>query len=129
MKKDITTREDIILLVNSFYQKVQLNAELDNVFNGVAQLNWEAHLPKMYDFWEAIIFKNPIYNGNPMEVHKQLNSKIKLTKSMFDNWLELFKSTVDELFEGANAFEAKTRATSIATMISMKTLYAKNTKE
>mgnify|MGYP003893985171 CR=1 FL=1 len=123
MKKDIATREDIVLLVNTFYEKLQLNNELDYVFNGVAKLDWDKHLPKMYDFWEAIIFKNPIYSGNPMEVHKQLNEKINLTKSMFENWLSLFNATIDELFEGKNAHEAKTRALSIATMIQMKTIY------
>ena len=123
LKEDITTREDIVLLVDTFYEKLQLNNELDHVFNGVAKLDWDKHLPKMYDFWEAIILKNPIYGGNPMEVHKQLNEKINLTKSMFENWLSLFNATLDELYEGKNADEAKTRALSIATMIQMKTIY------
>lgn len=124
MKKDITTREDIILMVHTFYDYVQKDEELDHMFNGVAKLDWEAHLPKMHDFWEAIIFKNPVYNGNPMMVHKILHSKFRFTKSMFTKWLELFNKTVDELFEGDNAREAKTRALSIATMIQMKTIYA-----
>ncbi len=125
MKKDITSREDIILMVNSFYERVQQDPELDHMFNGVAKLDWEAHLPKMYDFWEAIILKNPGYQGNPMAVHKQLHFKFPFTKSMFETWLKLFNETIDDLFIGDHAREAKTRALSIATMIQMKTIYQK----
>tara|TARA_R110002050_G_scaffold221441_1_gene357304 strand:+ start:102761 stop:103135 length:375 start_codon:yes stop_codon:yes gene_type:complete len=124
MKKDITNREDIILMVQTFYDYVQQDPALDHMFNGVAKLDWEKHLPKMHDFWEAIIFKKPGYNGNPMMVHKMLHGQYKFEKSMFITWLELFNKTVDELFEGDHAREAKTRALSIATMIQMKTIYA-----
>ncbi len=125
-KKDITTREDVILMVNSFYELVQKDPELDHMFNQVAQLDWNAHLPKMYDFWETIIFKNALYSGNPMRVHKQLHGLQHLTPGMFDTWLALFNKNMDNLFEGKNAFEAKTRALSIATMIQMKTVYGKH---
>lgn len=124
VKSDITSREDIILMVNTFYEHVQKDAELDHMFNGVAKLDWDAHLPKMYDFWESIIFKNAVYKGNPMRVHKQLHGMQHLTPSMFETWLKLFHLNMDNLFEGPNAFEAKTRAQSIATMIQLKTVYA-----
>lgn len=125
MKKDIENRGDIILLVNTFYDRVKQNELLDHVFTDVAKMDWDSHLPKMYDFWESIVFKNAVYSGNPMRVHKQLHfEKIGLTKEMFDQWLTLFNLTVDDLFEGANALEAKTRARSIATMISLKTTYS-----
>lgn len=124
-KRDISNREDIILMVDSFYEKVQRNEELNHVFNEVAKLNWKKHLPKMYDFWESVVFRNPVYKGNPMEIHKQLHSKLPLSKAMFDKWLTLFNENIDELFEGDLARDAKTRALSIATMIQMKTVYAK----
>ena len=123
-KKDISTREDVILMVNSFYELVQKNEELNRVFNDVAQLDWDAHLPTMYDFWETIIFKNATYKGNPMRVHKQLHGMERLTSSMFKDWLLIFNLNMDNLFEGDNAREAKIRALSIATMIQMKTVYA-----
>lgn len=110
-------------MVHTFYDYVQKDEELDHMFNGVAKLDWESHLPKMYDFWEAIILKNPVYNGNPMRVHKMLHAKFEFNNNMFDTWLVLFNKTVDQLFEGDNAREAKTRALSIATMIKMKTIY------
>lgn len=125
MKRDIESREDISLMVNTFYERVQKDPELDRMFNGVAQLDWEAHLPKMYNFWESIILHNPVYHGNPMKIHKVLDEKSPLSKEMFETWIGLFTQTVDDLFEGPNADRAKSRAMSIATMIQMKTVYKK----
>jgi hemoglobin len=124
-KRDITSRDDVVLMVNTFYTHVQKNKELDHMFNSVANLDWDKHLPIMYDFWETIIFKNAIYNGNPMRVHKQLHGLQRLTPSMFKSWLDIFNRNMDALFLGDNAREAKVRALSIATMIQMKTVYAK----
>lgn len=50
MKKDIESRACIENLVNTFYQKVKEDELIAFFFDEVAQLNWEKHLPKMYDF-------------------------------------------------------------------------------
>lgn len=54
--KDITSEADIKLMVDSFYQKVNEDDLLGPVFNDIAQVNWENHLPRMYSFWESLIF-------------------------------------------------------------------------
>jgi hemoglobin len=121
----IENREDIMILVNTFYDKVQKNEELNYFFNDIAQLDWEAHLPKMYDFWETILFHKSGYKGNPMRKHVNLHKIAPLKSGNFDTWLHLFKETVDELFEGELAAKIKTRATSIATAIQLNTVYQK----
>lgn len=124
--KDIENREDIINVVNAFYDKVQKNKELDYLFNTVAQLDWKVHLPKMYDFWETILFHKPIFKGNPMRKHINLHKIAPLKKENFDIWLQLFETTVDELYQGEIATQMKIRATSIATAIQLNTVYQKN---
>ncbi|MCF6279046.1 MAG: group III truncated hemoglobin [Flavobacteriaceae bacterium] len=124
--KDIENREDIKLLVDTFYDKVQKNNKLDYFFNTVAQLDWESHLPKMYDFWETILFHKAVYKGNPMKKHIALHQLATLKKENFDTWLVLFGATVDELFKGKLAEQIKIRATSIATAIQLNTVYQKN---
>lgn len=121
--KDISTRDDIILLVNTFYDNLQKNEALDTLFNKVAKIKWESHLPKMYDFWESILLHNPVYRGNPMRVHMQLDQMQKLKKEDFEMWMEIFHATVDSLFEGNVAEQAKTRALSVATSIQLNTVY------
>lgn len=45
MKKDITSFEDIRLLVDSFYEKVRNDEVIGFLFDEVARVDWERHLP------------------------------------------------------------------------------------
>lgn len=120
MKKDIANRADIQQLVDTFYTKVRADETIGYLFNEVAQVNWEQHLPRMYDFWENILFQTVSFKGNPMTAHVQLHQKSPLSPAHFDRWLHLFLTTVDELFEGDKAELIKQRALSIATMMRIK---------
>jgi hemoglobin len=117
MKKDISNRADIQLLVDTFYNKVKADETIGYLFNDVAKVNWEQHLPRMYDFWENILFQT---GGFPMVAHVQLHQKSPLTSAHFERWQQLFLTTVDELFEGDKAELIKQRARSIATMMLIK---------
>ena len=74
----------------------------------------------MYDFWENILFQTGGFKGNPMAAHVLLHQKSPLLAAHFKQWLHLFKTTVDELFEGHNTELIKQRALSIATMMQIK---------
>ena len=52
MKKDIENRTDIELLVRSFYDKVKIDDTIGYIFNDIAKVDWEKHLPVMYNFSE-----------------------------------------------------------------------------
>jgi len=123
MKKDIANRDDIILLINTFYEKVKKDQVIGYIFNDVAKVNWEKHLPVMYDFWENVIFFTGAYTGNPMTAHKQLHQKTPLNPEHFQEWIKLFTQTVDELFEGDKAELTKQRAISIATVMQIKIVH------
>lgn len=117
MKKDIESREDVILLVNTFYDSVKENNTLGYIFNDLAQVNWETHLPKMYSFWASLLLSEHSFSGNPMEKHIALSKITSMTSTEFSKWLLLFTKTVDELFEGKIANEAKLRAGNIARLM------------
>jgi hemoglobin len=120
MKKDIENRADIELLINSFYKKVRADEVIGYIFIDVVKVDWPHHMPTMYDFWEGVIFYTGNYRGNPMAIHKTLNNTEPLTAEHFERWLQLFTTTVNELFEGNKAELAKQRAMSIATTIQIK---------
>ena len=120
MKKDIESRADIELLVKSFYEKVKIDPVIGSIFTDIARVNWEKHLPVMFDFWENTIFYTGSYSGNPMKSHQNLNKLFPLTKEHFSRWNQLFASTIDELFEGDKAVLAKQRAISISTVMQLK---------
>jgi len=120
MKPDITSQTDIKVLVDTFYNKVQQNMVLAPIFNDVAKINWDEHLPKMYSFWGSLLLQEHSYNGNPMKIHVELSKITPMSTAEFSEWISLFYQTVDELFEGATAEEAKTRAANIARLMQLK---------
>ncbi len=122
MKPDIKNRDDIIKLVDAFYDKIKMDNEIGYFFNEVSHVNWDKHLPIMYDFWENILFSTGNFSGNPMEKHKLLHQKSAMTQSHFLHWIKVFHETIDDLYQGAKAEETKQRAVNIATAMMYKTL-------
>ncbi len=120
MKNDITNRDDIRQLVDSFYEKVKANQVIGPIFTHQFHINWERHLPIMYEFWENALFYTGGYMGNPIQLHQYIHDKISLSPEDFKTWLQLFTATADELFEGPVTELAKQRAHSIATVMQVK---------
>lgn len=116
-KPDITTHEDVIFLVDTFYARVKENKILGYIFTDVAKIDWQQHLPRMYSFWNSLLVGEHSFTGNPMEKHIVLSRKTAMTKIEFSEWLLLFTTTVDELFSGTTANEAKLRAGNIARLM------------
>lgn len=114
---DLTSRADIEQLVDAFYDRIRADARLGPIFDDVARVDWAAHLPKMYAFWESILFGAAGFKGNPLAVHRALARQTPLAPDDFDRWLELFATTVDDLFAGPVADEAKRRAMRIASVM------------
>jgi hemoglobin len=112
-KADIGSKEDIRLLIDTFYGKVRDHAILGPIFNDIAQVDWEHHMPKMVAFWEFILLDGTEYQGHPLRPHLALNSFHQLEAHHFEQWLSLFSVSIDELFEGVKANEAKDRALQI----------------
>ena len=122
MKTDIKNRNDIEKLVNAFYDKIKTDGTIGYFFTDVAKVNWELHLPVMYDFWENILFFNGNYTGNPMVKHKELHQKSEMKEAHFQHWNALFNETVDQLFIGEKATEIKQRAMNISALLMYKTI-------
>ena len=120
MKKDITSRDDLFLLISRFYEKLLTDDSISYLFTDVAKINLDHHLPVLVDFWDSVLFQSDTYRKNAMQPHLALHQRSPITKQHFETWLRYFTKTVDELFEGATAFIAKERATSIATVMQIK---------
>ncbi len=114
MKADITTEEDIRQLVDRFYTKIRENETLGYIFDDVANVNWDQHLPVMYKFWASALLDAQSYRGSPLDKHIALSKITPMTEKEFFTWIPLFKETVDELFQGAVAEDAKARGEQIA---------------
>ena len=104
---DIETAEDVARLVKEFYSRVYRDDVLRHVFDDVAKVDMEKHLPKMNRFWGTVLLDEGSYHGQPMKTHLELNNKIPLRDCHFLRWIALFSQTVDALFAGARAERAK----------------------
>lgn len=123
--KDITTLDDIKLLVDTFYNKVQKDEFIGPIFNEKIANRWPEHVEKMYRFWQTILLEVHSYSGSPFPPHKQL----PVDKAHFDRWMEIFTETVDTLFTGAIADEAKLRAKNMAEMFNYKINYFRDAEQ
>lgn len=121
-QRDISTIEDIQLLVNTFYSKVRENEFIGSIFNDRIAERWPEHLEKMYRFWQTVLLDSHTYFGTPFPPHATL----PIDESHFDVWLTIFHQTVDELFAGEKADEAKWRANKMAVMFVSKLNYYRN---
>ena len=120
MRTEISTRGHIETLVNSFYQEVRQNSILGYIFEDRAKVDWQAHLPKMYDFWASILLGDHSYAGNPMLKHLEIAHFAPMGEREFSEWIRLFDATVDHHFQGEKAVEAKMRASNIARLMQHK---------
>jgi hemoglobin len=109
--KDIETRADVEHLLAEFYKIAIADAEIGHHFT---ELDLPSHLPVIVDFWEKILFGNPVYFGNPLQTHQYLHEKSPLKPEHFRRWVEIFARTVDAHFAGEQAENAKLRAKMIA---------------
>ncbi|AJH14347.1 group III truncated hemoglobin [Myroides profundi] len=119
MRKDIENIEDIKVLVDTFYGRVQENEFIGPIFNSKLDGRWPEHLEKMYAFWQTILLEEYTYRGKPFPPHAQL----PVEGEHFEEWKRIFNATVDELYEGKIADEAKWRAERMAAMFLSKIEY------
>jgi hemoglobin len=118
--KDITTTADVELLINTFYDKVKKDDTIGYIFNEVIGRDWSHHLPVMYKFWNMVLLTIPGYEGYPTRKHVEVNKQTPLKKEHFDRWLLLWDNTIDHLFKGEIADQAKTKAQLMAILIHIK---------
>jgi hemoglobin len=113
LKPDIASRQDIIKLLGHFYDKLLKDDVTHPIFK---DLDMQAHIPVIADFWSMVLLGEMNYKGNPFEKHVPLGLK----KEHFDSWLQHFNSSIDCFFSGEKATLAKQRAHSIAFIFQSK---------
>lgn len=121
MKHDIETREDIQQLVDTFYKNIQKDGLIGVIFMGAIK-DWPPHLEKMYRFWETILLHQYTYKGSPFPLH----ASMPLEQHHFNRWMEIWEQTIDDLFVGDKAIEAKDRGKKMATMFLSKIEYLRD---
>jgi hemoglobin len=119
-KRDIESRDDIMQLLYSFYNRAFRDELIGRFFTEVVPLDLTTHVPVIADFWESVVLNSRGYRKNVMEVHQHIHHLSAIKKEHLDRWVQLFTQTIDEFFEGTKATLMIQRARSIAILMDIK---------
>ena len=112
--QDLDSPEQIAEMVRSFYATVSDDPLLGPVFNDVAQVDWDLHLPKLAAFWNRALLGIEGYQGNPFRQHAAVNAREPFRQEHFDRWLELFRANLARRWSGPNVERALALASRVA---------------
>ncbi len=103
------TEQDIVRLVDRFYDRVRVHPTLGPVFAAVVH-DWDEHKTTLVAFWSSIVLKTGRYRGNPMAMHRPL----PIDASHFAEWLALWQDTAHAVLAPAQAQQFVEHAQRIA---------------
>lgn len=94
------TRESLRILMRAFYEKAIEHEELGPFFTNelgddMKDEEWVDHIELLADFWLAKILGEDTYYGNFVGAHVKMP---RIQKENFDQWVELFSLTADEVY-------------------------------
>lgn len=112
--RDLDDSAAVSALVDAFYDRVLADALLAPIFNDVAGIDLDEHLPRIKAFWRKMLLGQPGYDRNMVAQHACIHARLPFKRRHFDRWLTLFHEAVDAEFAGPGAERAKTLATRIA---------------
>jgi len=112
--RDLDSPGEIAEMVRRFYQDVAQDDLLGPMFNDVAQVDWNEHLPKLTAFWCRALLGLEGYVGNPFRAHSLINDRAPFTAAHFDRWLGLFHDAIELGWTGPNAEHALALAHNVA---------------
>jgi hemoglobin len=123
MQPDISNRADIQAFVTLFYQKLANSTVVQHIFfDKLGTGDWAPHLERIVDFWETVLFGATTYTGQSFAPH----ASMQLQQDHFTEWLALFTQSIDELFVGPKADEAKQKANTMAILFMSKINYTRD---
>jgi hemoglobin len=114
------SEDGIRRLVDAFYNKVRLDAELAPVFLRAIPGDWQPHLTRMYAFWSSVMLTTGRYKGNPVVKHLVIPG---IQPHLFERWLALFNETCGELFDDGVSEEFRAKAARIAESLKLALFY------
>lgn len=119
---DIQTREDIVLIMRKFYDKLLADESINFFFTKTTTVSdhLEEHFEILATFWEQSLFLKGGYTNNMFQIHKDIHNKHSFEKHHYQTWLNHLNSCVDENFIGPYAEQMKTQALSMATIMQIK---------
>lgn len=108
------SKEQLKELVIEFYDQVKADDLLGPIFNDVAKVDWEHHIPLLTGFWCNIMLGTNDYRGGAYGKHVALSQIATVTMQHFERWLMLFEKVAQAKLPEPDAKLIVERANMIA---------------
>lgn len=120
--QDVQTQEDLYIIVDDFYKKLFADERISYIFTEVIpiHLHLEEHLQMLVKFWSQAVMGTGGYFNNLTQIHLDLDMKSRLSKELFEIWLEHFEAAINENFNGLNCERMKNMAHNLSTIMQIK---------
>lgn len=110
-------RASIEKFVRSFYANVLKDKTLAPFFmnalgDDMKNDKWYEHLITLDNFWLGLLLEEGKYMGDPLLPHMFLPN---LTEEIFDQWLKVFRETLDEIYTPSNVKNIYGKAKALST--------------
>ena len=109
--RDLDERTEIAEFVTRFYRQIAQDERFHHYFDVLARVDWDVHTRDLTDFWSAVLLAEP--DRDPaavLEAHRWLHEATAFHVELFDRWLDIFDTTLDEGWCGPVAERARRRA-------------------
>ena len=114
-ERDLDDREEIAEFVTRFYREIAQDDRFHLYFDTLAHVDWHAHTLDLTDFWAGLLLGEPHDPADDViEAHRWLHDAEPFDTALFDRWLEIFDTTLDDGWNGPITEIARRRGHGIA---------------
>lgn len=113
--RDLDTRDEIAEFVTRFYREIAQDERFHHWFETIAHVDWHAHTAALTEFWVGVLLGGPHDPADDViEAHRWLHDADPFDAALFERWLEIFDTTLDEGWTGPMNEAARGRGHGIA---------------
>ncbi|MDH4146038.1 MAG: group III truncated hemoglobin [Acidimicrobiia bacterium] len=115
--RDLDDRGEIAEFVTRFYRDIAQDERFHRYFHTLAAVDWQAHTLELIDFWAGLLLGDPEEHrdaGAVIEAHRWLHDADPFDEALFDRWLEILDTTLDDGWAGPMTDAARRRGHGLA---------------
>lgn len=113
--RDLDDRAEITEFVTRFYREIAQDERFHRYFETLAHVDWHAHTLELTDFWAGLLLGEPHQSADDMiESHRWLHDAEPLDEALFDRWLEILDTNLDDGWNGPMTETARRRGHGMA---------------
>ncbi|EKF75619.1 hypothetical protein A11A3_02082 [Alcanivorax hongdengensis A-11-3] len=104
---DLDCHDNIDAMVHGFYRRLLDDPLMAPLFLEVAQVDLQAHLPIICQYWHKMLLGEKGYQRHMMAKHRALDDQQSLTGEHHERWLAHFMANLEGRFAGPYTDKAK----------------------